>query len=192
MQARMQIARATTMARMQRARVVPSAVQSLAGPSGDDKSQLVKRLLNAKEATGKSFTQIAQELGCTNVYAAQLFYNQSQLKQGQAAALKKAVPSITDEDMAHMMRAPTRRFDPALLQEPAIYRLYEAIMHGGDALKALINEECGDGIMSAIDFYCDVDTMPGKHGEKRVVITLNGKYLPFVAQTQEDNVARRQ
>lgn len=31
------------------------------------------------------------------------------------------------------------RFDPDLIQDPAIYRLYEAIMHGGDALKVRVS-----------------------------------------------------
>lgn len=55
-----------------------------------------------------------------------------------------------------------------------MYRLYEAIMHNGEAIKAVINEEFGDGIMSAIDFYCTVDKMEGVQGERRVVITFNG------------------
>jgi len=59
-------------------------------------------------------------------------------------------------------------------QEPSVYRLYEAIMHNGEAIKAVINEEFGDGIMSAIDFYCTVDKMEGVQGERRVVITFNG------------------
>lgn len=167
-----------------------AAIHSLAGPTGEGKTQLVQRLLQAKESSGKSFTQIAKEIGCSNVYTAQLFYNQSQLHEGQAGPLKAAVPGISEEDLKLMTKSPTRRYDPQLIQEPTIYRLHEAVMHGGDALKALINEECGDGIMSAIDFYCNVETVDGKHGEKRVVITLNGKYLPFVVQKDEDDVTR--
>ena len=43
--------------------------------------------------------------------------------------------------------------------------------------------------MSAIDFYCDVGTTTGKLGEKRVVITFNGKFLPFIEQVAADNSA---
>ena len=57
------------------------------------------------------------------------------------------------------------------------------------AIKTLINEQCGDGIMSAIDFFMDVGTTTGKLGEKRVVITLNGKFLPFIEQASADNGA---
>ena len=45
--------------------------------------------------------------------------------------------------------------------DPLIYRLYELILVNGPALKCLIEEEFGDGIMSAIDFDCDIDA-PGR------------------------------
>ncbi len=34
------------------------------------------KLLQAKKASGKTFTQIANEVGLTNLYTAQLFHNQ--------------------------------------------------------------------------------------------------------------------
>jgi hypothetical protein len=40
------------------------------------KAALVARLLAAKEASGKTFSEIAAEVGLTNVYCTQLFYNQ--------------------------------------------------------------------------------------------------------------------
>ena len=41
------------------------------------KKELVHQLLSAKEAGGKSFTEIGRELGLTNMYTAQLFHNQA-------------------------------------------------------------------------------------------------------------------
>jgi cyanate lyase len=35
---------------------------------------------------------------------------------------------------------------------PLIYRFYEPVIINGSAWKALIEEEFGDGVMSAIDF----------------------------------------
>uniref|UniRef100_A0A7S4W2E9 Cyanate hydratase n=1 Tax=Alexandrium monilatum TaxID=311494 RepID=A0A7S4W2E9_9DINO len=153
----------------------------------EDKALLVARLLAAKEASGKTFDQIAQELGLTNAYTANLFFNQAQLKPETAAKLAAAIPGISAEDLATMRKAPMRSFDPDILQEPNVYRTYEAVMHYGKSIKALINEQCGDGIMSAIDFYMDVGTTTGKHGEKRVVITMNGKFLPHIEQVASDN-----
>ena len=36
------------------------------------------KLLEAKKASGKTYTQIAKEMGLTNMYTAQLFHNQVQ------------------------------------------------------------------------------------------------------------------
>ena len=40
------------------------------------KLDLVGQLLAAKEASGKTFTQISEEVGLTNAFTAQLFHNQ--------------------------------------------------------------------------------------------------------------------
>jgi cyanate lyase len=45
-------------------------------------------------------------------------------------------------------------------------------------MKALIEEEFGDGIMSAIDFSVDIKRKKDPKGD-RVVVTLNGKFLPY-------------
>eukprot|EP00882_Tetradesmus_deserticola_P003674 GHRQ01003888.1.p1 GENE.GHRQ01003888.1~~GHRQ01003888.1.p1 ORF type:complete len:205 (+),score=67.59 GHRQ01003888.1:94-708(+) len=161
-----------------------------APPPAHGKAQLVSTLLAAKDASGKTFSQIAQEVGLTNVYTTQLFYHQQQLQANTVSALRKAVPALTDADVQAMMRAPMRSYDPTILQEPAIYRLHEAITHGGEAIKALINEKFGDGIMSAIGFYATVDKLTGNEGEARVVITFNGKFLPYVEQKAAENVAQ--
>ena len=42
----------------------------------------------------------------------------------------------------------------------------------------MINEKFGDGIMSAIDFTMSIDKQPDPKGD-RVVITFNGKFLPY-------------
>lgn len=47
-----------------------------APPPALGKKDLVERLLGAKEQSGKTFTQIAKEVGLTNIYTAQLFYHQ--------------------------------------------------------------------------------------------------------------------
>lgn len=73
-----------------------------------------------------------------------------------------------------------RSFDEDVIQEPLVYRLYEAVMHYGEGLKMVVNEKFGDGIMSAIDFYVKVDKVKGNAQEDRIVITFNGKFLPHV------------
>ena len=148
------------------------------------------RLLAAKEDAGLSFDELAIALGVTNTYTAQLFLGQAKLKAPTALKLKAVLPAIKDDDLKAMQEHfPMRGFDERIMQEPNVYRTYEAVTHYGEAIKRLINEQCGDGIMSAIDFYCDVGTTTGKQGEKRVVITFNGKFLPFIEQSASDNTA---
>lgn len=66
----------------------------------------------------------------------------------------------------------------AIPTDPTVYRLYEAVAVYGPALKELIHEQFGDGIMSAINFSVDIDRKPHPGGD-RVVITLDGKFLAY-------------
>ena len=56
------------------------------------------------------------------------------------------------------------------------------MLHYAEAIKAIMNEELGDGIMSAIDMFATIDTIKGKAGEDRLVITLNGKVRASLSQ----------
>ena len=150
----------------------------------------VERVLAAKAESNLSYDELANRLGVTNTYAAKLLLGQARLTPETAPKLAEAMPSLSAEDLTAMQTSyPMRAFDDEILKEPNVYRTYEAITHYGEAIKLLINEQCGDGIMSAIDFYCDVGTTRGKFGERRVVITFNGKFLPFIEQKAEDNGA---
>jgi len=62
--------------------------------------------------------------------------------------------------------------------DPLIYRFYELVNVYGTTFKALIHEEFGDGIMSAIDFNMDLKREPHDKGD-RVSITMSGKFLPY-------------
>ena len=154
-------------------------------------AERVERVLAAKQKARMSYDELATSLGVTNTYTAQLLMGQAKLTTNTASRLQQALPEISDTDLQAMQTEfPMRTFDEEILKEPNVYRTYEALMHNGEAIKTIINEQCGDGIMSAIDFYCDVGTSTGKHGEKRVVITLNGKFLPYAEQLSEDNGAK--
>jgi cyanate lyase len=71
--------------------------------------------------------------------------------------------------------------------DPLIYRLYELVMINGPALKALIEEEFGDGIMSAIDFDLEFDRLPNPKGD-RVRLVMSGKFLPYKYYGAEQGV----
>jgi cyanate lyase len=71
--------------------------------------------------------------------------------------------------------------------DPLIYRFYELVMVNGPAWKALIEEEFGDGIMSAIDFDMQIERLPNPKGD-RVKITMSGKFLPYKYYGNSGNV----
>ena len=71
--------------------------------------------------------------------------------------------------------------------DPLIYRFYEMVMVNGPAWKALIEEEFGDGIMSAIDFDMAIDRVANPKGD-RVKITMSGKFLPYKYYGASGNV----
>jgi cyanate lyase len=52
------------------------------------------------------------------------------------------------------------RGTPKPATDPQLYRFFELVMVNGPALKALIEEEFGDGIMSAIDFDLQIEREP--------------------------------
>lgn len=159
--------------------------------SAADLAERTKRMMDAKEQSGLTYDQLADKLGVTNTYTAQLLMGQAKLDKQTAKLLQEALPAAKEEDIESMQTAfPMRTFDEAILKEPNVYRTYEAITHYGEAIKSIINEQCGDGIMSAIDFYCDVGTTTGTHGEQRVVITFNGKFLRHIEQKSEYNTAK--
>ena len=66
----------------------------------------------------------------------------------------------------------------AVPTDPTIYRFYEVLQVYGGAIKELIHEQFGDGIMSAINFSVDIAKKPHPAGD-RVVVTFDGKFLPY-------------
>lgn len=59
-----------------------------------------------------------------------------------------------------------------------MYRFSKALGVYGPALKEIIHEKFGDGIMSAIDFTVKVDREENQNGD-RVKLTWSGKFLPY-------------
>jgi cyanate lyase len=98
------------------------------------------------------------------------------------AAQAEAAATLLDLDedaRLALQLQPTRgALEAAVPVDPTIYRFYEVLQVYGPTLKELIHEQCGDGIMSAINFRLDVKRVPDPAGD-RVVVTLDGKFLPY-------------
>jgi cyanate lyase len=85
-----------------------------------------------------------------------------------------------DQSMVPVLAAVPMRggLPTAVPTDPTIYRFYEALQVYGGAIKELIHEEYGDGIMSAINFSVDIQRKSHPAGD-RVVVTFDGKFLPY-------------
>jgi cyanase len=61
---------------------------------------------------------------------------------------------------------------------PTDHLIHELVQTYGTTWKALIEEEFGDGIMSAIDFEMQIEREPNPKGD-RVRVSMSGKFLPY-------------
>jgi cyanate lyase len=126
---------------------------------------------------GRSWQEIADAVGAPLVWTTSALLGQHPMSTEQAAAACELLG--LDEAVAESLcTQPYRSGDPAHAQDPTIYRFAEALMVYGPALKELIHEEFGDGIMSAINFKVDFDRRSDPDGD-RVVVTFDGKFLDY-------------
>jgi cyanate lyase len=135
-------------------------------------------LLAAKRAKGLSFADLEAALGRDEVWIASLFYGQSTASADEAACLANLLdldPAVVEV----LQTYPTKGcLDPVIPTDPLLYRFYEILQVYGMALKDVIQEKFGDGIMSAIDFSLDVDKVQDPAGD-RVKVTMCGKFLSY-------------
>jgi cyanate lyase len=132
----------------------------------------------AMRARGLPFAALASELDRPLVWVAAAVLGQHPFSDADALKLVELL-DLQPELAALLAEVPIRGgLESPVPVDPTIYRLYEVIQVYGPALKALIHEEFGDGIMSAINFKIDLDRVPDTAGD-RVRITLDGKFLPY-------------
>ena len=151
------------------------------------RSDLTEKLLDIKREKGWSWKHICEKIGgYSEVLIVGAILGQMKLTKPQAANAARAVRAVQirnrdaqrDADARHATMPPT---------DPLIYRFYELVMVNGPAWKALIEEEFGDGIMSAIDFDMVMERLPNPKGD-RVKITMSGKFLPYKYYGASGNV----
>ena len=135
-------------------------------------------ILVAKRRLHLSYTDIAAALGTHRVWTTAALLGQHPFPEKLAEQLCSLL-ELPVECSAILQEVPTRgSFEALPPTDPTIYRLYEALQVYGPALKSLIHEDFGDGIMSAINFDVQLGRVPAEDGE-RVQITLTGKFLPY-------------
>jgi len=143
------------------------------------RAELTQQILEGKRRQGLSFTDIAQRLGRDRVWLTAALLGQHPLDAQTARAVVELLELPGEDTVALLQEVPLRGAGQhAIPTDPTIYRLYEVLQVYGPTLKALIAEEFGDGIMSAISFNLDVGRREDPDGD-RVRITMDGKFLPY-------------
>ncbi|MFF3645234.1 cyanase [Streptomyces sp. NPDC002564] len=134
--------------------------------------------VEAKVRKNLSWEQIADTTGLSVAFVTAAVLGQHALPEPAAHAVAELLG--LDADAATLLQTiPTRGSIPGgIPTDPTIYRFYEMLQVYGTTLKALVHEQFGDGIISAINFRLDVRKVADPEGGERAVITLDGKYLP--------------
>jgi cyanate lyase len=150
--------------------------------------ELTEKILEIKRGKGWSWKYIHQQIGgYSPVLLVGALLGQMKLTKPQAMKAGEFF-GLTPAETAMLNEIPMRGADvPMPPTDPLIYRFYELVMVNGPAWKALIEEEFGDGIMSAIDFDLQIERLPNPKGD-RVKITMSGKFLPYKYYGSTGNV----
>ena len=143
------------------------------------REELTRKILAAKRAKCLSWKTIVAEIGGGSaVYLTAALMGQMKLRPEQAECAAKLF-GFGDDEKLLLQEIPYRGSLPtAVPTDPLVYRFYELVQVYGTTWKELIQEEFGDGIMSAIDFDMSIERQPDQKGD-RVKLTLSGKFLPY-------------
>ena len=143
------------------------------------RDELTQKILAIKRAKGLSWKTVVAEIGGGSaVYLTAAMMGQMKLRPEQAERAA-ALFGLDADEQALLQQIPYRGSLPTPVPtDPLIYRFYELVQVYGTTWKELIQDEFGDGIMSAIDFDMAIERQPDQKGD-RVKLTLSGKFLPY-------------
>ena len=144
------------------------------------REQVTELVRSAKRKSGKSWKDIAAAINpqISPIILTAALLGQMTLTPDEA---DKAVSllGLPAECALLLAEIPYRGSIPAMPPtDPLIYRFYELVMVYGTSFKELIQEEFGDGIMSANDFDMVMERQPDPKGD-RVKLSMSGKFLPY-------------
>jgi cyanate lyase len=146
-----------------------------------NKLEMNDAILTAKNKTGVTWKSLGEVLGVSEVYLASCAYGENSMKPEVAEKLC-GILGLDSEVAAALSAYPLKgqSLGQTIPTDPLVYRFYEIMQVYGLALKDVIQEQFGDGIMSAIDFTMDIAKVADPKGD-RVIVTMNGKFLPYKA-----------
>ncbi|MBL6828572.1 MAG: cyanase [Puniceicoccaceae bacterium] len=143
-----------------------------------NKIEMTEAIIVAKTSKGVSWGDVAAAIGLSDVFTTSVALGQNSLAPADAekmAAFLGLSPEVQTELSVYPMKATNTDL---VSKDPLIYRFFEIAYVYGGALKEVIHEKFGDGIMSAIDFTMEVDKKEDPNGD-RVIVTMDGKFLPY-------------
>jgi cyanate lyase len=142
------------------------------------RDEITRQIVAARLAKGLAWQQLADAIGTPVVWTTAALLGQHPIPPESARTLVDMLG--LDESAVPVLGAVPMRggLPTAVPTDPTIYRFYEVLQVYGPAIKELIHEQFGDGIMSAINFSVNVEKKPHPAGD-RVVVTFDGKFLPY-------------
>jgi cyanate lyase len=140
--------------------------------------EVTEKIVATKVARGLKWADVAAKVGLSKEWVTAACLGQMTLTAEQAGVVAELF-DLTPEETQWLTVVPNKGSLPtAAPTDPLIYRFYELVSVYGTTFKALIHEEFGDGIMSAIDFRMELKREPNPAGD-RVNIVMSGKFLPY-------------
>ena len=141
------------------------------------RDDLTAMILRAKKRAGLGWAEIADQIGMSPVWTHSAATGMNAFPEDKARSFA-ALLGLPDSAVDLLVESPLKVWEQAVPTDPCLYRLYEIVGVYGPTIKALINEEFGNGIMSAIDFSMAIEREPNPKGD-RVRLTMSGKYLAY-------------
>ena len=142
------------------------------------RQQVTDMIISAKVLKSIKWADVAKEIGLSKEWVTAACLGQMAFNKQQAEKIGQ-IFDLSDEAVAWLQIVPYKGSLPTSVPtDPLIYRWYEVVNVYGSTIKELIQEEFGDGIMSAIDFSMDIQREENPNGD-RVNVVLSGKFLPY-------------
>lgn len=142
------------------------------------RNEVTELIITQKLKLNLTWKQLADAISLSKEWTTAALMGQMTLSAEQANIIGNML-ELPTEAITQLQVVPYKGSLPtAVPTDPLIYRFYELISVYGTSIKALIHEEFGDGIMSAIDFNMDIKREADPKGD-RVNITMSGKFLPY-------------
>lgn len=142
------------------------------------RNEVTELIITQKLKLNLTWKQLADAIGLSKEWTTAALMGQMTLSAEQASTIGSLL-QLPPDAITQLQVVPYKGSLPtAVPTDPLIYRFYELISVYGTTFKALIHEEIGDGIMSAIDFNMEIKREADPKGD-RVNITMSGKFLPY-------------